>query len=441
MWLIRQSTARPLLIKMVDETDGKTPEPGLTLTVTVRKAGGSWAAAAGSVADRGNGSYEYTPTSGEVDTVGVFEWRATATGAWPFDGAGQVCSGQFPDSVSVSSISNGTISSATLASGTITSSKFGAGAIDATALADGAITAAKLGTGAITSAKFAAGAIDAAAVADGAIDAGAIADGSIIASKIGGNAITSAKIASGAITAAAFATDAIDANAVAASAVTELQSGLATAAAVQGVQDDTNDIQARLPAALVGGRIDASVGAMAVDVVTASALASSATAEIATAVAAPDTAAIASAVDAALSTSHGAGAWEGSGGATAGEIADAVLDEALAGHATAGTVGEALSGAATGAAVAALPAAVWADATGQATAARVASMLPAYVLDDNIARNGAGLPTSARRRFYASAAHLAAATAGGALTGNEVATVTMTWSYSSDLVTSQRGAP
>lgn len=43
---------------------------------------------------------------------------------------------------------------------------------------------------------------------------------------------------------------------------------------------DTNDIQTRLPAALVGGRIDASVGAMAADVVTASAVAASAVTEI-----------------------------------------------------------------------------------------------------------------------------------------------------------------
>lgn len=43
---------------------------------------------------------------------------------------------------------------------------------------------------------------------------------------------------------------------------------------------DTNDIQSRLPAALVGGRMDASVGAMAADTLTASAVAASAVAEI-----------------------------------------------------------------------------------------------------------------------------------------------------------------
>lgn len=49
---------------------------------------------------------------------------------------------------------------------------------------------------------------------------------------------------------------------------------------LSGIQTDTNDIQTRLPAALVGGRMDASVGAMAADVVTASAVAASAVTEI-----------------------------------------------------------------------------------------------------------------------------------------------------------------
>lgn len=44
---------------------------------------------------------------------------------------------------------------------------------------------------------------------------------------------------------------------------------------------DTNDIQTRLPAALVGGRMDASVGAMAAGTMTASALAADAVNEIA----------------------------------------------------------------------------------------------------------------------------------------------------------------
>ncbi|KQU77708.1 hypothetical protein ASD12_18075 [Mesorhizobium sp. Root102] len=51
---------------------------------------------------------------------------------------------------------------------------------------------------------------------------------------------------------------------------------LATQASVDAVQSDTNDIQTRVPAALVSGRIDASVGAMANDVLTNAAIAADA---------------------------------------------------------------------------------------------------------------------------------------------------------------------
>jgi hypothetical protein len=80
------------------------------------------------------------------------------------------------------------------------------------------------------------------------------------------------------------------------------------------VETDTADIQGRLPAALVSGRIDASVGAMAANVVTAAAITTGA-------------------IDAdALAADACA------------EIADAVWDEALAGHASAGSAGAALDG-------------------------------------------------------------------------------------------------
>lgn len=53
-----------------------------------------------------------------------------------------------------------------------------------------------------------------------------------------------------------------------------------TAQTAGDIVADTNDIQARLPAALVGGRIDASVGAMAVNVMTAAAAAADLTTEL-----------------------------------------------------------------------------------------------------------------------------------------------------------------
>jgi hypothetical protein len=79
-----------------------------------------------------------------------------------------------------------------------------------------------------------------------------------------------------------FQADVITATALAASAVTEIQSGLATSGAQTTAQADIDDIQSRLPATLVGGRMDASVGAMQTDTITSAALATSAVAEIQT---------------------------------------------------------------------------------------------------------------------------------------------------------------
>jgi hypothetical protein len=78
----------------------------------------------------------------------------------------------------------------------------------------------------------------------------------------------------------AMAANTLTASALAADAVTEVQSGLATTANVSAVETDTQDIQGRLPATLTGGRMDASVGAMAANTLTASALAADAVAEI-----------------------------------------------------------------------------------------------------------------------------------------------------------------
>jgi len=64
--------------------------------------------------------------------------------------------------------------------------------------------------------------------------------------------------------------------------VTEIQNGLATTANVSAVETDTQDIQSRLPAALVAGRMDSSVGAMAANTLTAAALAADAVAEVQT---------------------------------------------------------------------------------------------------------------------------------------------------------------
>ncbi len=59
-----------------------------------------------------------------------------------------------------------------------------------------------------------------------------------------------------------------------------VDTGTTLQAEVDGIQADVEDLQARTPAALVGGRMDASVGAMAADVMTAAAAAASLTTEL-----------------------------------------------------------------------------------------------------------------------------------------------------------------
>lgn len=120
------------------------------------------------------------------------------------------------------------------------------------------------------------------------VNAASISNGAITSSVIASSAIGSSQIAAAAITAGKFATDAIDANALAASAVTEIQTGLPSgtdyttaraakldnldaaistrasattvATAMAAIQAGTDDIQARLPSALVGGKMSSDVG-------------------------------------------------------------------------------------------------------------------------------------------------------------------------------------
>lgn len=63
-------------------------------------------------------------------------------------------------------------------------------------------------------------------------------------------------------------------------AVLGTPTGASISADVAAVQSDTNDIQARLPAALISGRIDATVGAMQANVMTATAAAADLTTEL-----------------------------------------------------------------------------------------------------------------------------------------------------------------
>ncbi len=153
----------------------------------------------------------------------------------------------------IASMAAGTITAAAIAADAITDAKVASdvtiasvtGAVGSVTGAVGSVTGnvggnvtgsvGSVATGGIAAASFAAGAINAAAIASDAITAAKIADG----------AIDAATFATGAITAAAIAADAIGASELAADAVTEIQSGLATAAALATVDTVVDAIQAK----------------------------------------------------------------------------------------------------------------------------------------------------------------------------------------------------
>lgn len=142
---------------------------------------------------------------------------------------------------------SGAITAASIAADAITAAKIADNAIDAGAIAADAITADKIASDAITAAKIASDAITAAKIATGAITAAkfaadaitstVVADSFITAAKLGADCITNAKIADNAFAAEQFAADAITAAKLSADVTTELQSGLATAAALDAVDN------------------------------------------------------------------------------------------------------------------------------------------------------------------------------------------------------------
>lgn len=248
---------------------------------------------------------------------------------------------------------SGAITANSIAADAITAAKIATGAIDADAIADGAIDAGAIAADAITAAKIATGAIDADAIAADAITAAKIADG----------AIDAATFAAGAINAAAIAADAIGASELAADAVAEIadavwdeamsghvtagtfgqrnysartgtaQAGAGTSITLDASASATNDIynnhivvitsgtgagQARFITAYNGTTKVATVGTWQTN---------------------PDNTSVFMLIP--FDSIPGATA------PTAAQVADAVWDELLSGHAVSGSAGEALSAAGT----------------------------------------------------------------------------------------------
>lgn len=128
---------------------------------------------------------------------------------------------------------------------------------------------------------------------------------------------------------------------------------------LSGIQSDTDNIQTRIPAALVSGRMDSSVGAMANNVMTAAAAATDLGTEIGTATWATTTRTLSAGTNIVLAKGTGI---TGFNDPAASAIADAVWDEARTGHTTAGTFGYYLDSAISGVSTGGVSAAEIADA-------------------------------------------------------------------------------
>ena len=93
MAILTQSATYTRNFLMVDSTDHITGKTGLTVTVTLSKAGGSFGAAGGTVTEISSGWYKIALTTTDTNTVGDLAYHCTSTGADPTDFTDQVTAG------------------------------------------------------------------------------------------------------------------------------------------------------------------------------------------------------------------------------------------------------------------------------------------------------------------------------------------------------------
>lgn len=295
MWLKQSTAAEIALGPFVDSTDGFTAETGLTITqaeVRLKKTSADWAQKneATSLVHEENGYYRCLLDATDTNTLGILEVAVNESGALPVWKSFEVVAANIFDSlIGGGDILDASVTQLAGVAQSLTDLKDFAddGYDPATNKVQGVVLVdtlttytgntpqtgdafARLGApaGASVSADVAAAKVDTAAIL---VDTGTTLDGRIPAALVGGRMDSSV---------GAMAANTMTAAAAAADLTTELQAGLATSAALATVQSDTDDIQTRLPAVLVGGRIDSSVGAMAANTLTASALAADAVDEI-----------------------------------------------------------------------------------------------------------------------------------------------------------------
>jgi hypothetical protein len=118
--MLKQSTARNVMVFLTDSTDHVTGLAGATPTITLSKNGAAFASITPTVTDRTNGWYSVALTTAHTDTLGDLVLRATAAGADPIDLREQVFAGLPGESVTVSSIGTDVITSTALAASAVT---------------------------------------------------------------------------------------------------------------------------------------------------------------------------------------------------------------------------------------------------------------------------------------------------------------------------------
>jgi hypothetical protein len=334
-WL-KQSTVVEIAIgPFLDSADGNTVESALTITqpdIRLKKNGGAWAqkSAAQTLTHEENGWYEIALSTTDTDTLGILIVAVHESGALPVWREFNVVPANVYDSLfstdllqvdltqwlgvaplalasqlvqtQVNSISAGIVSAASLSTDSglkpIRSGTCEAASTSSTVALDSGASATTdfyKGTRIYLVSGTGVGQSRLCTAYNGATKVATIEPNWITNP---GNGTTTFAIrddgyapgiGTGGVAATSFAAGAINAAATNADFLAEINAEVDTALAdydaptfaeldarTDAIEADTQDIQARLPAALVSGRIDASVGAMATDVLTASAVAADA---------------------------------------------------------------------------------------------------------------------------------------------------------------------
>jgi len=118
--MLKQSTARNLMVFLTDSTDHVTGLTGATLTISLSKNGAAFGAITPVVTERGDGWYSLAMTTSHTDTLGDLVLHITAASADPIDLREQVFALLPGDSVAVASIAANAVNASALATDAVT---------------------------------------------------------------------------------------------------------------------------------------------------------------------------------------------------------------------------------------------------------------------------------------------------------------------------------